>query len=145
MKYSWKGHKDRNRHKNKIKRSEQARLVYVRHKLQHPQHVKLSPQGLLGRGSMQERGTTQDTWCVALVCRCACFFGGFICLFVLLVLLLFHSNTRFKWVARQNLNVFFPLQPFQKRYRPAIKFSREYTVHAVKQQSLSSLKMGIKQ
>ena len=30
MKYSWKGHKDRNRHKNRIKRSEQARLVYVK-------------------------------------------------------------------------------------------------------------------
>ena len=29
MKNSWKGHKDRNRHKNKIKRSGQARLVYV--------------------------------------------------------------------------------------------------------------------
>ena len=29
MKYSWKGHKDRNRHKNRIKRSGQARLVYV--------------------------------------------------------------------------------------------------------------------
>ena len=30
MKYSLKGHKDRNRHKNKIKRSGQARLVYVK-------------------------------------------------------------------------------------------------------------------
>ena len=29
MKYSWKGHKDRNRHKNRIKRSEQVPLVYV--------------------------------------------------------------------------------------------------------------------
>ena len=29
MKYSWKGHKDRNRHKNRIKGSGQARLVYV--------------------------------------------------------------------------------------------------------------------
>ena len=29
MKYSWKGHKDRSRHKNRIKRSGQARLVYV--------------------------------------------------------------------------------------------------------------------
>ena len=33
MKYSGKGHKDRNRHKNRIQRSRQARLVYVRHKL----------------------------------------------------------------------------------------------------------------
>ena len=29
MKYSWKGHTDRNRHKNRIKWSGQARLVYV--------------------------------------------------------------------------------------------------------------------
>ena len=29
MKHSWKGHKDRNRHKNRIKRSGQAQLVYV--------------------------------------------------------------------------------------------------------------------
>ena len=29
MKYSWKGHKDRKRHKHRIKRSGQARLVYV--------------------------------------------------------------------------------------------------------------------
>ena len=29
MKYSWNGHKDRNRHKNRIKRSGQTRLVYV--------------------------------------------------------------------------------------------------------------------
>ena len=30
MKYSWKGSKERQRHKNRIKRSEQARLVYVK-------------------------------------------------------------------------------------------------------------------
>ena len=30
MKYSWKGHKDRHRHKNRIKRSGQARLVHVK-------------------------------------------------------------------------------------------------------------------
>ena len=30
MKYSGKGRKDRNRHKNRIRRSEQARLVYVK-------------------------------------------------------------------------------------------------------------------
>ena len=29
-KYSCKGHKDRNRHKNRIKRSRQVRLVYVK-------------------------------------------------------------------------------------------------------------------
>ena len=31
-KYSWKGHQERNRHKNRIKRSGQARLVYVKNK-----------------------------------------------------------------------------------------------------------------
>ena len=30
MKYSWKGHKDRSMHNNRIKRSGQARLVYVK-------------------------------------------------------------------------------------------------------------------
>ena len=29
MKHNWKAHKDRNRHKNRIKRSGQARLIYV--------------------------------------------------------------------------------------------------------------------
>ena len=33
IKFSWKGNKDRNRHKNRIKRSGQAWLVYVRHKM----------------------------------------------------------------------------------------------------------------
>ena len=32
MKYSWKGHKDGNRHKNRIKRSGQAGLVHVKTK-----------------------------------------------------------------------------------------------------------------
>ena len=47
MYYSWKGHTDRNRHRirSRIKRSEQARLVYVRHKLSHPHHVKGSLWG----------------------------------------------------------------------------------------------------
>ena len=49
----------------------------------------------------------------------------FICLFVLQVIFLIRSNTRFKWVARQKLTVVSPFQPFWKRYRPAIKFSRE--------------------
>ena len=30
MKYSWKGHKDRNRHKNRVNRNGQARLIYVK-------------------------------------------------------------------------------------------------------------------
>ena len=30
LKYSWKGHKDRNRHRSRIKRSGQAELVYVK-------------------------------------------------------------------------------------------------------------------
>ena len=44
MKYGWKRHKDRNRHKNRIKRSGQARWVYARHKSQRPHHVKVSQQ-----------------------------------------------------------------------------------------------------
>ena len=44
MKYSWKGHKDRKRHKNRIK--EWASLVGLRQKSkpQHPHHVKVSPR-----------------------------------------------------------------------------------------------------
>ena len=50
MKCSSKGHKDRNRNKDRIKRSRKALLVYVkdicqRHKPQHPHHVKVSPWG----------------------------------------------------------------------------------------------------
>ena len=46
MKYSRKGHADRNRHQNRIKkRSGQARLAYVRHKPYHHHHVKVSPRG----------------------------------------------------------------------------------------------------
>ena len=50
MKYSSRDHKDRKRHKNrergkKKKKSGQAGLVYVRHKPQHPHHVKVSLWG----------------------------------------------------------------------------------------------------
>ena len=47
MKYSLKGHKDRNRHKNRIKKNEWASSAGLcqRHKPQHPHHVKLSPLG----------------------------------------------------------------------------------------------------
>ena len=56
----------------------------------------------------------------------------FVCylVLVLLVLLFFHSNTRFKWVARQTLTMVFPFLSFWKRYRSAVKFSQEYTVHS---------------
>ena len=53
-KYSGKGHKDRNRHKNRIKRSGQARLVYVRHK---PQEREREREG--GR----ERERERFNWC----------------------------------------------------------------------------------
>ena len=64
MKYSWTGHKDRNRHKNRIKSSGQAWLVYVRHKPQHPHHVKVSPRGLdvntlAGLGKLDLRGSNK--------------------------------------------------------------------------------------
>ena len=45
MKYRLKGHKDRNRHENRIKRSGQARLVYVKNKVAIPHHAKMSPWG----------------------------------------------------------------------------------------------------
>ena len=50
----------------------------------------------------------------------------FICLSVSLVALRLHSNARFKRVSR---TMVFPFQSFRKRYRPAVKLSREYTVH----------------
>ena len=44
MKYSWKGHKDRNRHKNRIKRSEASSVgLCQKCKPQHPHHVKMNP------------------------------------------------------------------------------------------------------
>ena len=49
MSYSWKGHEDRNRRKNRIKRSG-GKLGWSynvkEHKQQHPHHVKASPRGL---------------------------------------------------------------------------------------------------
>ena len=46
MKYSWKGHKHRNRHKDRIKTSGQTRLVYgKKNEPQHSHHVKVSPRG----------------------------------------------------------------------------------------------------
>ena len=88
--------------------------------------------------------SAQETWCAALVYRCVCFSfcGG---LLVLLVILLFHSITRFKWVARQTLTMVFPFKSFWKRYRPAVKFSQEYTVYPDTRRPLSPLKMGAKQ
>ena len=38
LKYSWQGHKERNRHKHGIKRSGRARLVYVKAQPQHLLH-----------------------------------------------------------------------------------------------------------
>ena len=47
MKYSGKGHKDRKRHKKKIKKSGQVRLVCLSHEPQHLFYVKVSPRGLV--------------------------------------------------------------------------------------------------
>ena len=47
MKYSLKGHKVRNRHKNRIKRSGQAQSVYARYKNHNAHHMTVSPQRLL--------------------------------------------------------------------------------------------------
>ena len=45
MKNSWKGHKDKKRHKNKIKGIEQTRWVYVKDVNRNIPHVQLSAQG----------------------------------------------------------------------------------------------------
>ena len=52
MKYSWKGHKDRNRHKNRIKKKEWASSAGLcqNHKLQHPHQVKVSVRGTAYNG-----------------------------------------------------------------------------------------------
>ena len=47
MKYSRKGYKDRNRHKNRIKKECASSVgLCQKHKPQHPHHVKVSPRGL---------------------------------------------------------------------------------------------------
>ena len=79
----------------------------------------------------------QETWCVALVCRCACFCSTAYLSVCLVGNLLFHPHTRFKWKATQELTVLFPFHPFWKRYRPAIKVSRECAVHTVIRRPLS--------
>ena len=58
MKYSWKGHKDRKRHKNRIKRSGQTRLVYVWHKVWHPHHAKVT----LGDSKVESIESIQFWW-----------------------------------------------------------------------------------
>ena len=46
VKYSRKGHKNRNRHKNRIKTGGQAQLVDVKDiNREHPHHVKVGPWG----------------------------------------------------------------------------------------------------
>ena len=55
MKYSWNGHKDRNRHKNRIKKEWASSVgLCQKHKPQHPHHVKVSPWG-----QKQRRGQTR--------------------------------------------------------------------------------------
>ena len=57
MKYNWKGHKDRNRHKNRIRRSGQARLVYVRQTVTSPPREG-EPSGTRER----ERESRRNRW-----------------------------------------------------------------------------------
>ena len=66
-----------------------------------------------------------------MCCTClqACLFLFSVCLLVLLVILLFHSTTRFKWRARQKLATVFSLPVIWNRYRLAVRFLREYMVH----------------
>ena len=69
MKNSWKDHKDRNRHKSRIKRSGQARLVYVKDKLQHPHHVKVSLRGLVQESSARTESLKQNPWYITCCFR----------------------------------------------------------------------------
>ena len=50
MKCSRKGHKNRNRHTNRKKKSGQARLVYVENITVISHHVTVSPWGQMGVG-----------------------------------------------------------------------------------------------
>ena len=62
MEYSWKGHRDRNRHKNRIERNGPARLVYVfdiNHK--HPHHGKVSPRGRIPLNDFPSEGDSGIT------------------------------------------------------------------------------------
>ena len=59
MKYSWKGHKNRTRHKNKIKVEASLVSLCKKHKLQHPHHVKMS---LLGPTVEKGQAFWQMSW-----------------------------------------------------------------------------------
>ena len=66
MKYSWKGHKDRNRHKSRMKRRGQARLVYIKDiNRKIPTRKRWARQDL-----SQRRKRTEGTscWWSALAC-----------------------------------------------------------------------------
>ena len=79
-----------------------------------------------------------------LLCRCLfllqCLFG-----FVLLVVLRFHSNARFKWVAIQMLPVVFPFSHFERDTAQQSIFHGIDMVRTVTWEPLSVLKMGEKQ
>ena len=63
MKYNRKGHKDRNRHKNRIERSGQARLVYVKTQTVTSHHEKVNPRG-------RERMSDQSKSMATPLCAC---------------------------------------------------------------------------
>ena len=76
MKYSWKGHKDRNRLKNRIKRSGEAWLVYVRN--------RNSNNSTTWRWTRRDLFLRPDYWkcllkrvvCFVFLKRKSCFIGG---------------------------------------------------------------------
>ena len=57
MKYSWKSHKDRSRHKNRINGSGQARLGYVRHKLLTSPPPESEPAETRIKGAKKQKKT----------------------------------------------------------------------------------------
>ena len=48
------------RYRNRIQRNALARLVYVRHKPQHPHHVRVSPRGQMRGGGQKDNINTGE-------------------------------------------------------------------------------------
>ena len=62
MKYSWKGHKDRNRQEQNKKVRASWVVLYQRHKPQHPHLVKVSPRGQLAKNRYSSEAKTIRKW-----------------------------------------------------------------------------------
>ena len=97
-------------------------ITWSVHPILRPHYRKSLLDTMLGWRSAQEIWS----WCVALVCRCVCF-----CFSVCRVGN-FSLPLKYKVQMSGKTEVncgSFPSRHFE-RYRPAVKFSREYTVHS---------------